>query len=129
MSIFLASKKYFLQDSCVHWCEVGCWIFKRGKIKIILLNTNHLLITIKIKISGFKHIFLKFLLHALSQKISNCINCFLIPIIWIFWYRKEYLRNLLEIWFLPWFFAFWVRDFKFWLLAYLLISLNFARFQ
>ena len=43
--------------------------------------------------------------------------------------QMEYLSNVLESALLPWFFVYWVRDFKFWLLAYFLILLNFANFQ
>ena len=44
-----------------------------------------------------------------------------------FW--KGYLSNLLETALLPRFFVFWVRDFKFWLLAYFFIFFNCAKFQ
>ena len=42
---------------------------------------------------------------------------------------KEYFPNLLETWLLPRFFVFRVRDLKFWLLTYFLISFNCAKFQ
>ena len=42
---------------------------------------------------------------------------------------KEYFPNPLESALLPQFFVFRVRDFKFWLLAYFLISSNWAKFQ
>ena len=42
---------------------------------------------------------------------------------------KEYLPNLLETWLLPQFFVFRVRDFKFWLIAYFLISFKCAKFH
>ena len=41
---------------------------------------------------------------------------------------KEYFPNLLERVLLPQFFVFWLRDFKFWLLAYFLFSFNCAKF-
>ena len=42
-----------------------------------------------------------------------------------FW--KEYLPNLLETWLLHQIFVFWVRDLKFWLLAYFLFPLTLQR--
>ena len=43
--------------------------------------------------------------------------------------EKEYFPNLLEITLLCQIFVFWVRDFKFWLLAYFLIFFDYAKFQ
>ena len=43
--------------------------------------------------------------------------------------EKEYFPNLLEITLLCQIFVFWVRDFKLWLLAYFLISFDYAKFQ
>ena len=42
---------------------------------------------------------------------------------------KECFPNILETWLLCLIFVFWVRDFKFWLLAYLLIFFDYAKFQ
>ena len=42
---------------------------------------------------------------------------------------KEYLPNLLVTALLPWFFVYWARYFKFWLLAYFFILLNCAKFE
>ena len=44
-------------------------------------------------------------------------------------YWKEYFPNLLETALLCKIFVFWVRDFKFWLLAYFLIFFDYAKFQ
>ena len=41
---------------------------------------------------------------------------------------KEYFPNLLIITLLPQIFVFWVRDFKFWLLAYLFILFDCGKF-
>ena len=46
-----------------------------------------------------------------------------------FWFTKEYLPNLLVSTFWGQIFVFWVRDLKFWLLAYFLILLSCAKFQ
>ena len=42
---------------------------------------------------------------------------------------KEYFLNLLEITLLCQIFVFWVRDFKFWLLAYFFIFFDYAKFH
>ena len=43
--------------------------------------------------------------------------------------KKGYLPNLLERWLLPQIFVFWVRDFKFWLLAYFFYFVWLCKFS
>ena len=67
-------------------------------------------------------------LQFVKYKINSIVDTD--PMVFIIKFsRKEYFPNLMESAMFPGFCVFKLRDFKFWLLAYFLISFNRAKFQ